>query len=111
VYPDKLKRQQVARLRRAHRWSKPPDDYLNELVDNLLIMELDVSSVATVSTIPCRLLSCRAIPDSVSGAGHPRIEAWPAADGKRAAPPIWEVRTEWRRPRIVSPVLGGGDAW
>ena len=41
LYPERLKRQQVARLRRAHRWTNPADDYLRELVDNLLIMDLE----------------------------------------------------------------------
>jgi hypothetical protein len=41
LYPDRLKRQQVARLRRAHRWTYPTDVYLRELVDNLLIMDLE----------------------------------------------------------------------
>ena len=41
LYPDRLKRQQVARRRRAHRSTDPTDDYLRELVDNLLIMDLE----------------------------------------------------------------------
>jgi hypothetical protein len=41
LYPDRPKRQQVARLRRAHRWTNPADDYLKELVDNLCIIDLE----------------------------------------------------------------------
>lgn len=41
LYPDRLKWQQVARLRRAHRWTNPADGYLSELVDNLRLIELE----------------------------------------------------------------------
>jgi len=41
LYPDRLKRQQLARLLRAHRWVNPRDDYLNELVASLRIIDLE----------------------------------------------------------------------
>jgi hypothetical protein len=58
LYPERLKRQQVARLRRAHRWTNPADDSLRELVDNLLIMDLEpmlrCDQCGNLSTTPRR---------------------------------------------------------